>query len=86
MNFMSITSPFGQTIGYILGNFRPAEEWYLNYCLLGALNLTLSLGIFSPSKYFSAKYNLLGYKEDDSKAFVKETKNWKLTPRFEKEK
>ena len=84
MTFMSITSPFGQTVGYILGNFRPAEEWYLNYCLLGALILTLSLGIFlSPSKYFSAKFNWIGYKEGEEDEFVKETKNWKLTSYFE---
>ena len=84
MTIVNITSPLGQTVGYILGNIRPKEQWYMNYCIVGGLILLLGLGIIcSPSVYFSGKYNWVGYKEGEEDEFVKETKNWQLTSYFE---
>ena len=84
MTIVNITSPLGQTVGYVLGNIRPKEQWYLNYCVVGALILILGLGIIlSPPVYFSGKCNWIGYKEGEEEQFVKETKNWKLTSYFE---
>lgn len=84
MTIVNITSPLGQTVGYILGNIRPKEQWYINYCIVGGLILLLGLGIMcSPAVYFSGKYNWVGYKEGEEDEFVKETKNWQLTSYFE---
>ena len=85
MTIVNITSPLGQTVGYILGNLRPKDQWFINYCFVGGLILFFGLGIiFSPPIYFSGKCNFIGYKETvDDDEFVKETKNWKLTSYFE---
>ena len=84
MTIINITSPLGQTVGYILGNIRKKEEWYINYCYVGGLILIISCGIFfSPSKYFSAKYNWIGYKNEDNDNIIAESKNWKLISYFE---
>ena len=85
MTVVNITSPLGQTAGYILGNIQKPEFWYVNYRYVGTIILLLGIGIlFFPSKYFSAKYNFIGYKEGEEDEFVKETSNyWKLTSYFE---
>ena len=52
--------------------------------IVGALILSLGcLLLFFPTKYFSAKYNFIVYKEEEKEAFVKEAKDWKQTTYFE---
>jgi MFS family permease len=84
MTVVNITSPLGQTVGYVLGTINEPDKWYLNYCIVGSLILGFgSLLFFFPSKYFSAKFNFIGYKEEGKEGFVKETKDWKQTTFFE---
>ena len=82
MTIINITSPLGQTVGYVLGSINKPDKWYLNYMIVGILILSLGgLLLFFPEKYFSAKYNFLGYEDKDG--FIKETSDWKLTTFFE---
>ena len=84
MTVVNITSPLGQTVGYVLGTINEPDKWYLNYCIVGSLILGFgSLLLFFPSKYFSAKFNFIGYKEEGKDGFVKEPKDWKQTTYFE---
>ena len=84
MTIVNITSPLGQTVGYVLGTINEPDKWYLNYMIVGCLILGFgSLLLFFPSKYFSAKFNFIGYKEEGKEGFVKETKDWKQTTYFE---
>ena len=82
ITIINITSSLGQIEGYILGSINEPDKWYLNYMIVGILIISFGgvLLIF-PSKYFSAKYNLLGYEGKDG--FIKETSDWKLTSFFE---
>ena len=82
MTIINITSPLGQTVGYVLGSINKPDKWYLNYMIVGILILSFGgLLLFFPEKYFSAKYNFLGY--EDKEGFIKETSDWKLTTFFE---
>ena len=82
MTIINITSPLGQTVGYILGTINEPDKWYLNYMIVGILIISFGgLLLIFPSKYFSAKYNFLGYEGKDG--FIKETSDWKLTSFFE---
>jgi len=84
MTVVNITSPLGQTVGYVLGTINEPDKWYLNYCIVGSLILCFgSLLCFFPGKYFSAKFNFIGYKEEGKEGFVKEPKDWKQTTYFE---
>jgi MFS family permease len=84
MTIINITSPLGQTVGYVLGTINEPDKWYLNYMIVGSLILGFgSLLLLFPSKYFSAKYNFIGYQEEGKDNFVKETSDWKLTSFFE---
>ena len=84
MTVVNITSPLGQTVGYVLGTINEPDKWYLNYCIVGTLILGFgSLLLFFPGKYFSAKFNFIGYKEEGKDGFVKEAKDWKQTTFFE---
>ena len=84
MTVINITSPLGQTVGYVLGTINEPDKWYLNYMIVGSLILALgSLLLLFPSKYFSAKYNFLGYQEEGKEGFIKETSDWKQTTFFE---
>ena len=82
---INITSPLGQTVGYVLGTINEPDKWYLNYMIVGGLILSFgSLLLFFPTKYFSAKYNFLGYKEEGKEEFSKETSEyWSQTTYFE---
>ena len=83
MTIINITSPLGQTVGYVLGTINEPDKWYLNYMIVGGLILGFgSLLLLFPSKFFSAKYNFLGY-EEEGKGFVKEASDWKQTTFFE---
>jgi MFS family permease len=83
MTVINITSPLGQTVGYVLGTINEPDKWYLNYMIVGGLILGFgSLLLLFPSKFFSAKYNFLGY-EEEGKGFVKEASDWKQTTFFE---
>ena len=65
MTVVNITSPLGQTVGYVLGTINEPDKWYLNYCIVGTLILAFgSLLLIFPGKYFSAKFNFIGYKEE----------------------
>jgi len=84
MTVVNITSPLGQTVGYVLGTINEPDKWYLNYCIVGTLILCFgSLLCFFPDKYFSAKFNFIGYKEEGKEGFVNEPKDWKQTTFFE---
>ena len=84
MTIINITSPLGQTVGYILGTINEPDKWYLNYMIVGILIIALGgfLLIF-PSKYFSAKYSFAGYQEKGKSGFAKETSDWKKITFFE---
>ena len=84
MTIINITSPLGQTVGYVLGSINEPDKWYLNYMIVGALILAFgSVLLIFPEKYFSAKYNFLGYQKREKDGFIKETSDWKLTSFFE---
>ena len=84
MTVINITSPLGQTVGYVLGTINEPDKWYLNYMIVGGLILGFgSLLFFFPAKYFSAKYNFLGYQEEGKEGFLKETSDWKQETFFE---
>jgi hypothetical protein len=84
MTVVNITSPLGQTVGYVLGTINEPDKWYLNYMIVGTLILCFgSLLLFFPYKYFSAKFNFIGYKEEGKEGFVKEPTDWKQTTYFE---
>ena len=84
MTVVNITSPLGQTVGYVLGTINEPDKWYLNYMIVGTLILCFgSLLLFFPHKYFSAKFNFIGYKEEGKEGFVKEPTDWKQTTFFE---
>ena len=84
MTVVNITSPLGQTVGYVLGTINEPDKWYLNYCIVGSLILCFgSLLFFFPGKYFSAKFNFIGYQEEGKEGFVKEAQDWKQTSYFE---
>ena len=84
MTVINITSPLGQTVGYVLGTINEPDKWYLNYMIVGSLILAFgSLLLLFPSKFFSAKYNFLGYQEEGKDGFIKETSDWKQTTFFE---
>ena len=52
--------------------------------IVGTLILCFgSLLLFFPGKYFSAKFNFIGYKEEGKEGFLKERSNWKQTTFFE---
>ena len=84
MTIINITSPLGQTVGYVLGTINKPDKWYLNYMIVGILIIVLgSILLCFPGKYFSAKYYFLGYKEKDTDNFIKETSDWKQETFFE---
>ena len=85
MTIINITSPLGQTVGYILGTINEPDKWYLNYMIVGGLILSFgSLLLLFPTKYFSAKYNFLGYKEEGKEDFSEETSEyWSQITYFE---
>lgn len=84
MTVINITSPLGQTVGYVLGTINEPDKWYLNYMIVGSLILGFgSLLLFFPSKYFSAKYNFIGYQKEGEEGFVKEVPGWGQTSFFE---
>ena len=84
MTIINITSPLGQTVGYVLGTINKPDKWYLNYMIVGILIIILgSLLLVFPGKFFSAKYNFLGYKEKDKDDFIKEAPDWKQETFFE---
>ena len=84
MTVINITSPLGQTVGYVLGTINEPDKWYLNYMIVGGLILGFgSLLLLFPSKFFSAKYNFLGYQEEGKDGFSKEPKNWQQVTFFE---
>ena len=84
MTVINITSPLGQTVGYVLGTINEPDKWYLNYMIVGGLILGFgSLLLLFPSKFFSAKYNFLGYQEEGKDGFTKEPKDWKQVTFFE---
>ncbi len=84
MTVINITSPLGQTVGYVLGTINEPDKWYFNYMIVGSLILGFgALLMLFPSKYFSAKYNFLGYQEEGKEGFVKEVADWKQTTFFE---
>jgi MFS family permease len=84
MTIINITSPLGQTVGYVLGTINEPDKWYLNYMIVGGLILSFgSLLLLFPTKFFSAKFNFLGYKEEGKEEFVKEASDWKQTTFFE---
>ena len=84
MTIINITSPLGQTVGFVLGTINEPDKWYLNYMIVGSLILAFgSLLIFFPQKYFSARYNFKGYKEEGKEEFLKETSDWSQTTFFE---
>ena len=84
MTIINITSPLGQTVGYVLGTINEPDKWYLNYMIVGGLILAFgSLLLLFPTKFFSAKFNFLGYKEEGKEEFVKEASDWKQTTFFE---
>jgi MFS family permease len=52
--------------------------------IVGSLILGFgSLLLFFPSKYFSAKYNFIGYQKEGEEGFVKEVPGWGQTSFFE---
>lgn len=66
MTIINVTSPLGQVVGYTIGTFNPPEKWAYSFSLIGILIWSLgSVIIFSPSKYFSAKYMFVGYKDGE---------------------
>ena len=84
MTVINITSPLGQTVGYVLGTINEPDKWYLNYMIVGGLILGFgSLLLFFPNKFFSAKYNFIGYQEEGKEGFSKEASNWKQESFFE---
>ena len=84
MTVINITSPLGQTVGYVLGTINEPDKWYLNYMIVGGLILGFgSLLLLFPDKFFSAKYNFLGYQEEGTDNFSKEPKDWKQVTFFE---
>ena len=84
MTIINITSPLGQTVGYVLGTINEPDKWYLNYMIVGGLILGFgSILLLFPAKFFSAKYNFLGYQEEGQDEFTKEPNNWKQTTFFE---
>ena len=84
MTVVNITSPLGQTVWYLLPTINESDKWYLNYMIVGTLILCFgSLLLFFPGKYFSAKFNFIGYKEEGKEGFLKERSNWKQTTFFE---
>ena len=84
MTVINITSPLGQTVGYVLGTINEPDKWYLNYMIVGGLILGFgSLLLLFPTKFFSAKYNFIGYQEEGKEGFVKEAADWKQVSFFE---
>ena len=84
MTVINITSPLGQTVGYVLGTINEPDKWYLNYMIVGSLILGFgSLLLFFPSKFFSAKYNFIGYQKEGEDGFVKDISGWGQTSFFE---
>ena len=84
MTIINITSPLGQTVGYVLGTINKPDKWYLNYMIVGILIIAFgSILLCFPGKYFSAKYSFLGYKEKDTDKFIDETSDWKQETFFE---
>ena len=83
MTIINITSPLGQTVGYILGTINEPDKWYLNYMIVGSLIIAFGM-LLVPfnQKFFSARYNFIGY-ENEEKGFTKEPKNWKQISFFE---
>lgn len=66
MTVINVTSPLGQVVGYSIGTFQPKEKWRYSFALVGCLIWGLgSIIIFSPSKYFSAKYMFVGYEDGE---------------------
>ena len=84
MTVINITSPLGQTVGYVLGTINEPDKWYLNYMIVGGLILGFgSLLLLFPTKFFSAKYNFLGYQNEEKDGFNKEPNDWKQVTFFE---
>ena len=84
MTVINITSPLGQTVGYVLGTINEPDKWYLNYMIVGGLILGFgSLLLLFPPKFFSAKYNFIGYQEEGKDGFSKEASNWQQVSFFE---
>ena len=72
MTINNITVRLGQAVGYGLGALNGPDKWYLNYMIIGSLILGFgSLLLFFPSKYFSNKYNFIGYRKEGEEGFVK---------------
>ena len=84
MTLLNITSVLGQNIGYILGSINPPDKWHFIYKIYGCLILGLgSLLSLFPSKFFSAKYYFVGYKEEGRDGFIRHTKHSRKESFFE---
>jgi len=86
MTINNITVLLGQEVGYGLGALNRPDNWYLNYMIIGSLILGFgSLLLFFPSKYFSNKYNFIGYRKEGEEGFVKKVSGCGSTSFFENE-
>jgi len=86
MTINNITVRLGQAVGYGLGALNGPDKWYLNYMIIGSLILGFgNLLLFFPSKYFSNKYNFIGYRKEGEEGFVKKVSGCGSTSFFENE-
>ena len=81
---LTLIFPLGQTLGLFFGYINKSDKWYLNYMVLGSLILGFGcLLLLFPSKYFSSKYNFIGYQKVGEEGFVKESSGWGKTSFFD---
>ncbi len=61
-----VSSPLGQTFGYTVGNFIPEGRYAIGFAIIGSSILLLGVVLlFCPSSYFMAKYQFVGYFEEE---------------------
>ena len=86
MTINNFTVPLGKAVGYCLGALNGPDKWYLNYMIIGSLILGFgSLLLIFPSKYFSNKYNFIGYQKEGEEGFVNKVSGCGSTSFFENE-
>ena len=80
------THILGHAGAFALVTIIEPDKWYLIYMIIGILILGVgSLLLLFPSKYFSDKYNFIGYQKEGDEGLVKEVPGCGHTSFFENE-